>query len=117
MSAVEGVLDRKVRPGTADLSTGTAMIRDEAVRVVEVGITVAEQLVADGAGCLLTGDMGIANTTASAALIAALLGVDPAEVAGRGTGIDDATRTPSSRRRVLRDVATFDSAGVADTQS
>ena len=42
-------------------------------------------------GCLLTGDMGIANTTASAALIAAFTGADPAEVTGRGTGIDDET--------------------------
>ncbi len=86
-----GVLDRKVRPGTADLSTGAAMTRGEALQAVEVGIDVAEQLVADGARCLLTGDMGIANTTASAALIAALLGVDPVDVTGRGTGIDDAT--------------------------
>ena len=91
VTAVQGVLDRKVRPGTADLSTGAAMTRDEAVRAVEVGIAVAERLVADGARCLLTGDMGIANTTASAALVAALLGVDAADVTGRGTGIDDAT--------------------------
>ena len=91
VSGVEGVLDRKVRLGTADLSTGPAMTRDEAVRALEVGIAVAEHLVEDGARCLLTGDMGIANTTASAALIAALLGVDPADVTGRGTGIDDAT--------------------------
>jgi nicotinate-nucleotide--dimethylbenzimidazole phosphoribosyltransferase len=89
--SVDGVLVRKVRPGTADLSTGAAMSRDEAVRALEVGIDVAEQLVADGARCLLTGDMGIANTTASAALVAALLGFDAADVTGRGTGIDDAT--------------------------
>lgn len=91
VSGAPGVLARKVRAGTADLSTGPAMTRDEAVRAVEVGIAVAEQLVTDGARCLLTGDMGIANTTASAALIAALLGFDPADVTGRGTGIDDAT--------------------------
>ena len=87
----DGVLARKVRPGTDDLSTTAAMTREEAVQAVEVGIAVAEQLVAGGARCLLTGDMGIANTTASAALIAALLGFDAADVTGRGTGIDDAT--------------------------
>jgi nicotinate-nucleotide--dimethylbenzimidazole phosphoribosyltransferase len=85
------LLERRVRPGTADLSTGPAMSREEAVRAVEVGVGVAEQLVADGARCLLTGDMGIANTTASAALVAAFTGRPAGEVTGRGTGVDDAT--------------------------
>ena len=88
---VEGALDRKVRPGTADLSVEPAMSRDDAVRAVEVGIAVAHDLVDGGARCLLTGDMGIANTTASAALVAAFTGAAPAEVTGRGTGVDDAT--------------------------
>ncbi|MGH3738673.1 MAG: nicotinate-nucleotide--dimethylbenzimidazole phosphoribosyltransferase, partial [Micromonosporaceae bacterium] len=57
----------------------------------EVGIAVAYRLIDAGAGVLLTGDMGIANTTASAALIAAFTGADPAVVTGRGTGVDDAT--------------------------
>ena len=52
--------------------------------------TVARDLVADGARLLVTGDMGIANTTASAALVSALTGLDPAAVTGRGTGVDDA---------------------------
>ena len=51
----------------------------------------ARDLVAAGNRCLLTGDMGIANTTASAALICAFTGRDAAEVTGRGTGVDDAT--------------------------
>ncbi len=68
-----------------------ALTRDEARRAVEVGIEVARDLVAAGNRCLLTGDMGIANTTASAALIAALTGASPAAVTGRGTGIDDET--------------------------
>ncbi|HVM66377.1 MAG TPA: nicotinate-nucleotide--dimethylbenzimidazole phosphoribosyltransferase, partial [Acidimicrobiales bacterium] len=46
-------------------------------------------LVADGARCLVTGDMGIGNTTPSAAVIAAVTGRDAADVTGRGTGIDD----------------------------
>jgi nicotinate-nucleotide--dimethylbenzimidazole phosphoribosyltransferase len=54
-----------------------------------VGITVAERLVEGGAGILVTGDMGIANTTPAAALIAAFTGASAAQVTGRGTGIDD----------------------------
>jgi len=86
-----GLLSRKVRAGTRDLAVEPAMTRDEAVRAVEVGIEVARDLVAAGHRCLLTGDMGIANTTPSAALIAAFTGADPADVTGRGTGIDDQT--------------------------
>ena len=85
-----GLLDRKVRPGTADLATGPAMTPDEARRAVEVGIAVATDLAAD-AGCLVTGDMGIANTTASAALVCAFTGASPSAATGRGTGIDDPT--------------------------
>jgi nicotinate-nucleotide--dimethylbenzimidazole phosphoribosyltransferase len=80
----------KVRPGTADLSDGPAMTRAEAVAAVEVGIRVATDLVRDGYRLLVTGDMGIANTTASAALIAAFTGAPAAETTGRGTGVDDA---------------------------
>jgi nicotinate-nucleotide--dimethylbenzimidazole phosphoribosyltransferase len=85
-----GLLDRKVRRGTADLAVGPAMTVDEARRAVEVGIEVATSL-AGHARCLVTGDMGIANTTASAALVCAFTGADPAAATGRGTGIDDPT--------------------------
>lgn len=85
-----GLRLRKVRAGTADLSHGPAMSADEAARALDVGAEVAAELVAEGARCLLTGDMGIGNTTASAAMIAALTGRPAAEVTGRGTGIDDA---------------------------
>ncbi len=86
-----GLLPRKIRPGTADMTTGPAMSRAEAEQAVEVGIETARDLVAAGNRCLLTGDMGIANTTASAALIAVFTGADPEQVTGRGTGIDDQT--------------------------
>ncbi|MCW2713645.1 MAG: 5,6-dimethylbenzimidazole synthase [Frankiales bacterium] len=85
-----GLRQHKVRPGTADMTVGPAMTRDEALAAIEVGIAVANDLVASGSRCLLTGDMGIANTTASAALIAAMLTTDAGQVTGRGTGIDDA---------------------------
>jgi nicotinate-nucleotide--dimethylbenzimidazole phosphoribosyltransferase len=84
-----GLLPRKVRPGTADFTSGPAMSREEAQQAVEVGIETARDLYAAGNRCLVTGDMGIANTTASAALIAAFTGADAQQVTGRGTGIDD----------------------------
>jgi nicotinate-nucleotide--dimethylbenzimidazole phosphoribosyltransferase len=84
-----GYLDRKVRRGTADLSVQPAMDPEEALRALDVGVSVAIDAVDGGARCLLTGDMGIGNTTASAALIAILTGRPPRQVTGRGTGIDD----------------------------
>ncbi|MFE5331051.1 nicotinate-nucleotide--dimethylbenzimidazole phosphoribosyltransferase [Embleya sp. NPDC056575] len=86
-----GLLPRRIRPGTADMTQGPAMTREEAIAAIEVGIETARDLVTAGNRGLLTGDMGIANTTASAALISVFTGADVAEVTGRGTGIDDAT--------------------------
>jgi nicotinate-nucleotide--dimethylbenzimidazole phosphoribosyltransferase len=86
-----GLLPRKVRRGTADMTAGPAMSRDEARAAVVAGVEVARDLVAAGNRLLVTGDMGIANTTASAALVCAFTGAAPEVVTGRGTGIDDAT--------------------------
>ncbi|MFF4546575.1 nicotinate-nucleotide--dimethylbenzimidazole phosphoribosyltransferase [Streptomyces sp. NPDC001406] len=86
------LLRRRVRAGTADMTRAPAMTRQEAIHAIEVGIAVAAELVDDGCRCLLTGDMGIANTTASAALIAAFTGADPEDVTGHGAGIDDTAR-------------------------
>jgi nicotinate-nucleotide--dimethylbenzimidazole phosphoribosyltransferase len=85
-----GLWDRKVRRGTADLADGPAMTVDEAVRAVEVGIEMATRT-APGSGSLVTGDMGIGNTTASAALVVVFTGAAPEAATGRGTGIDDPT--------------------------
>lgn len=86
------LLRHRVRAGTADMTRAPAMTRQEAVQAIEVGIGVAAELVDNGSRCLLTGDMGIANTTASAALIAAFTGADPDDVTGHGAGVDDTTR-------------------------
>ena len=86
---VPGLRRAKVRAGTDNLAKGPAMTRAEAEAALEVGAVLAAELVDGGARCLLTGDMGIGNTTPSAALIAVLCGRRPAEVTGRGTGIDD----------------------------
>ncbi|MEU9854128.1 nicotinate-nucleotide--dimethylbenzimidazole phosphoribosyltransferase, partial [Streptomyces sp. NPDC047974] len=91
LPATPGLLPRKVRAGSGDFTTGLAMTREETIAAIEVGIETARDLVAAGNKALLTGEMGIANTTASAALISVFTGVDPAEVTGRGTGINDET--------------------------
>jgi nicotinate-nucleotide--dimethylbenzimidazole phosphoribosyltransferase len=85
------VLDANVRRGTRDMTAGPALTRAEALAAVEAGLRIAGTLIDGGARCLLTGDMGIANTTPAAALIAAFTGADPAAVTGRGTGVDDST--------------------------
>ena len=85
-----GLVARKIARGTADLTVGPAMTRAEARAGVNVGVEVARDLVAQGNRLLVVGDMGIANTTASAALISVFTGLEVAEVTGRGTGIDDA---------------------------
>jgi nicotinate-nucleotide--dimethylbenzimidazole phosphoribosyltransferase len=91
LDAGDDLLDHKIRHGTSDLSVTDAMTRSEAEAGVAAGIAVADGLVDRGHDCLLTGDMGIANTTASAALVGALTGAAPEDVTGRGTGVDDPT--------------------------
>ncbi|MEU9114579.1 nicotinate-nucleotide--dimethylbenzimidazole phosphoribosyltransferase [Streptomyces sp. NPDC048483] len=91
LPATPGLLPRKVRPGTADFTAGPAMTQEDVFKAIEVGIETARDLVAAGNKALLTGEMGIANTTTSAALISVYTGADPVEVTGRGTGINDET--------------------------
>ncbi|WP_285734699.1 nicotinate-nucleotide--dimethylbenzimidazole phosphoribosyltransferase [Nocardiopsis sp. ATB16-24] len=84
-----GLVGRKVARGTADFTQGPALGREQALQALEGGIEVARDLVAAGNRCLVTGDMGIANTTPAAALVCAFTGADPAHATGRGTGVDD----------------------------
>lgn len=85
------LVEANVRRGTRDLTVTAALTRDEARAAVETGIRVADELIDAGAAILLTGDMGIGNTTPAAALIAVFAEADPATVTGRGTGVDDPT--------------------------
>ena len=91
LDPVPGLLPRKIGRGTADFTAGPAMTRAQAVAAITAGAEVARDLVAAGNRCLVTGDMGIANTTASAALICSFTGADPARATGHGTGVDAAT--------------------------
>lgn len=89
LPAMDAIRAHKIGAGTANMAVGPAMCADDAVRAVEVGIAAAFELIDEGVGLIGTGEMGIANTTASSALTAVLTGFDPREVTGRGTGIDD----------------------------
>lgn len=88
----DGLVRRKVRRGTADISEGPAMTIAEAKAAIAVGIELAEEAARDGVDILGTGDMGIANTTASTALLSAYLDIPAREITGRGTGIDEQRR-------------------------
>jgi nicotinate-nucleotide--dimethylbenzimidazole phosphoribosyltransferase len=87
-----------VAPGTRNLAVGPAMTADQARAAMDVGVAVAFEAVDEGARLLVTGDMGIGNTTSAAAVIAACTGADANKVAGRGTGVDDAAL---ARKRVV----------------
>ncbi|MGB9739879.1 nicotinate-nucleotide--dimethylbenzimidazole phosphoribosyltransferase [Chloroflexus sp.] len=83
------LVSRKLAYGTADFSREPAMSRELAQQSIEVGITCANEAIDSGVDLLATGEMGIANTTAASAVVAAITGRPVAEVTGRGTGIDD----------------------------
>jgi len=83
------LLSKKVGPGTRNMSLGPAMTPEESVQAVETGIEVLSTEATRGLDIVGTGDMGIGNTTASAAICAVITGKPAAEVTGRGTGIDD----------------------------
>ena len=87
-SELQNVLSRRVAAGTANMTREPAMSREQARASVEAGIEVARELAGE-TDVFGTGDMGIGNTTPSAAVAAVLTGSDPADVTGRGTGIDD----------------------------
>ncbi len=89
----------RIGAGTRNFTREAAMSRGEAVRALEVGIAIAEELAADGITLLGIGDMGIGNTTASSALTAAFTGAAPAEVVGRGTGHRRRRPAPQDRGR------------------
>ena len=84
-----GLIHCKIARGTANLRRGPAMTRDQAIEALEAGIALANAAADAGVDLLGTGDMGIANTTPSAAIAAVFSGLPPTQVTHRGTGIDD----------------------------
>ena len=83
------LIDRKIAHGTKNSAKGAAMTREEALRSLAVGIRLAEDFTTEGCRCFLPGEMGISNTTASAAIAACLCRLTPEQATGRGTNISD----------------------------
>ncbi len=105
------LIDRRVRAGTGDLSTGPAMSTGEASQAIDVGRSVAAELVeSGGADCLVGGEMGIGNTTPSAALIAACTGLPATELTGPGAG-EPADGLDHKRRLIETGLARAGSSG------
>jgi nicotinate-nucleotide--dimethylbenzimidazole phosphoribosyltransferase len=89
LPATDGLIARRVAPGTRNFCTAAAMTREETLQAMAVGIEAAQQAAADGCNLLGFGEMGIGNTTAASAITAALTARPAREVVGRGTGADD----------------------------
>ncbi|HED24170.1 MAG TPA: nicotinate-nucleotide--dimethylbenzimidazole phosphoribosyltransferase [Firmicutes bacterium] len=85
-----GVKNARIKKGSDNFRRGPAMSRTETLQAVNTGLESAAEAVNDGIGVLATGEMGIGNTTASSAVMAALTGYEVSLVVGRGTGLDDA---------------------------
>jgi len=94
------IVQAKVATGTANLAVEAAMTAEQCAAALEVGRAAARRAVEHGANLLIAGDMGIGNTTPSAALICRLAGYSADSIVGRGTGIDDAGLV--NKRRVVQ---------------
>ena len=89
-SPVPGVLDRRVQRGTGDIAAEPAMTRETCLAAIRTGAALASEQARIGVRLLAVGEMGIGNTTTAAAVAAALLGLSPEQVVGRGAGLSDA---------------------------
>ena len=89
MEAHPNLVNKKVALGTQNIAAGPAMTTEQAIQAIEAGASVVLGELEDGLDILATGDMGIGNTTPSAAIAVALTGHLPEEIVGRGTGVDD----------------------------
>ncbi len=83
------LISRKVRRGTGNIAVEPAMTRLEAAQTILAGAQVARTAIENGANLIAAGDMGIGNTTPSAAITAFITGFEPRSVTGRGTGVQD----------------------------
>jgi len=89
LSDIPGLWHRKIAAGTQNFTLGPAMTRQQALQAIETGIAIVNEQVKLGYTCFSLGEMGIGNTTASAAIVAAFTALPPEQVTGRGTGISD----------------------------
>jgi nicotinate-nucleotide--dimethylbenzimidazole phosphoribosyltransferase len=91
LAPLAGLSARKVAHGTKNLVLEPAMSRGEAIQALTTGVELARQAAHEGIGLIGTGEMGIGNTTSSAAVTAVMTGLPVEQVTGRGTGIDEDT--------------------------
>ena len=81
------IRQKNIRRGTANMTQGPAMTREEAERAILTGVELVGELKKQGYRLLATGEMGIGNTTTSSAVVSVLLRQEPADVTGRGAGL------------------------------
>lgn len=86
---LRGVVNERIRPGTGNMLHEDAMTRSQAIESLAVGQRAARRAIEAGCRCLIVGEMGIGNTTASSAVLAALSDAELADIVGPGTGLDD----------------------------
>lgn len=84
---IDGVIDYKIRKGTSNMAKGPAMTRSEAEKCISIGIEMAEKCIQDDYTLIGIGEMGIANTTPSTAIISVFGNYDPQEITGIGAGL------------------------------
>jgi nicotinate-nucleotide--dimethylbenzimidazole phosphoribosyltransferase len=89
-NSMEGLIHRKIAPGTRNMCKGPAMTRRQAEEAIQAGIDIVQSEINNGLDLVASGEMGIGNTTPSSAITAVLTGLPVEQVTGRGTGIDDA---------------------------
>ena len=89
MEPIPGLLSRRIANGTADITQGPAMTRRQAEQAVLTGVELVREQKEQGMNLLAAGEMGIGNTTTSAAIASVLLGRPPQEMTGRGAGLSD----------------------------
>ena len=104
LTNLKGVRNEKVAWGTEDFTKGPAITKNQAIKALQVGIKVADECIDKGYNLLVTAEMGIGNTTSTAAIASAMLNLEPELTVGRGTGIND-ERMQIKRRVVAEGLA------------
>ena len=84
-----GTLNRKISYGTKNMANEKAMSREETEKAIKIGIGLVKEIFDKGYKMIITGEMGIGNTTTSSAIAAVLLEKEPCEVTGRGAGLSN----------------------------
>lgn len=99
-----GIIQRPVREGSENFTQGPALTEKEVLEGIWVGIDQAEKRIKDGADILGTGELGIANTTTSSAVLHLLTDLPIDEVVGLGAGIDQDQF--NKKKRIIQEAKT-----------